>query len=615
MPAAAADIKAGAIRRMLRGLICAMACCVPALAIAGIQVASFEDATGDLRLEQVAAPENAPRFTPLHEEPINFGLTESAYWLRIAVPAGATGQLLEVATPYLDLLDFHRPSPQGGYELVATGDHRSFATREINFRHPVFRLAPHPPTDGVHYLRVKSAGALQVPLRVWAEEEFHLAASHEHLLFGLFYGLILVMILYNLFLYLGIRDRAYLWYVVYVAAFGLFMFARNGFAFQWMWPSSAWLGNNSHYLLITCAIVAAVQFTRQFLDTAARTPRLDTALRIAAALGIVVVSATLAGWQRAAVLLVQAHSLVAVGLGIVAAVLVWRSGYAPARFYIIAFGALMASSIFSVARNLGLFPTNFLSTYGVQIGSAAEIVLLALGLADRINTLKREKEFAQAEALQSQQLAFATLQRHEQELERRVQLRTEELARANELLLQREQALEHMAHHDALTGLANRALLEDRLTQALARARRNQTQVAVLLVDLDRFKAINDTHGHEHGDALLLAVATRLRAAVRDRDTVARLGGDEFVILIEETRDAADCDRVAEKLLRAIVEPVPFREVTLRCSASIGAAIFPADGEDPATLQRRADEAMYAAKHAGRNSYRRLVPGSPAITA
>ena len=576
-----------------------------------MQVAWLEDAAGDLRIEQVAAPANAVRFQPVQRQPINLGLSASVYWLRITVPAPAAGQLLEVASPYLDLLDFHRPRPGGGFELVATGDHRPFATREIDYRHPVFRLLVNRPGDGVYYLRVASSGALQVPLRLWTAEEFRVAALEEHFFFGLFYGLVLVMTLYNLFLYLGIRDRAYLWYVAYVALFGLFVFARNGFAFQWLWPTSVWLGNNAHYLLVTAAIAAAIQFTRHFLDTSTRTPGFDTALRVCAALGVVVIAATLMGWQRAAVLLVQAYSLFAVGLGLLAAIFVWRSGYAPARYYLIAFAALMASSVFSVARNLGLFPANFLSTYGVQFGSAVEVVLLALGLADRINTLKREKELAQAAALDSQQLALTTLQTHEAALEHRVRLRTEELAHANDLLRQRELALEHMAHHDVLTGLANRALLEDRLAQALARARRNQSSIAILLVDLDKFKEINDTHGHDHGDAMLRAVAARLRATVRDSDTVARLGGDEFVILIEQMREAVDCDLVAEKLLQVIVEPVLFRGAALRCSVSIGAAMFPTNGDDAGMLLRQADAAMYAAKRAGRNAYRRGWEGLP----
>lgn len=596
--------------RFLR-LLVFVALLAPLASSAAVRVDWLEDASRQLRIEQVADAERSAGFIATDPEFASFGLSRSAYWLRITVPPGDQPLVLEVATPYLDKLDFHRPRSGGGYELVATGDHRPFATREIDYHHPAFRLATSARAESVHYLRVENAGALQIPLRFRTADEFRQAAIDEHFVFGMFYGLALVMVAYNLFLYLGIRDRAYLSYVIYVSLFTLFVLARNGFAFQWLWPQSPWLGNNSHYLLVAAAVAAATQFTRDFLDTAVRTPRLDLALRLAAAFGLTVVAASLAGWQRGAVLLVQLHSLAAIGTGVAAAVVALRAGYAPARYYLIAFAAIMATALFSVARNLGLFPANFLSTYGVQVGSALEIVLLALGLADRINLLKRDTEIAQAEALQSQRAALAVLQNHEHELEQRVQLRTEELARANEQLLQREQALEHMAHHDPLTGLANRALLEDRLAQALARARRRQTGVGLLLLDLDEFKEINDTHGHGHGDAMLRATAERLRAAVRDSDTVARLGGDEFVILIEEMHAAEDCDAVASKLLAAAVEPVAFRDVLLRCSVSIGGAVFPADGDEAEELLKRADAAMYAAKRAGRNAYRRASDLAP----
>ncbi len=603
-----------ALRRLaghLLHLIVFAALLAPLGALAAIRVDWMEDASRELRVEQVADAGLAGRFAASDPEFASFGLSRSAYWLRITVPPGVSPLVLEVATPYLDRLDFHRPGPGGGFELVATGDHRPFATREIDYHHPVFRLATSARGDSVHFLRIENAGALQIPLRVHTEEAFRQTAIAEHFAFGMYYGLALVMALYNLFLYFGIRDRAYLSYVVYVSLFSLFVLARNGFAFQWLWPDSPWLGNNSHYLLVAAAIAAATKFTRDFLESSLRTPRLDLALRFAAAFGLTVVAATLADWQRGAVLLVQVHSLFAIGVGVAAAIVALREGYAPARYYLIAFAAIMITAVFSVARNLGLFPANFLSTYGVQVGAALEIVFLALGLADRINLLKHEKAVAQAEALRSQRTAFALLQSHEQELQQRVQLRTQELARANEQLRQREQALEHMAHHDPLTGLANRALLEDRLSQALARARRHQARIGVLLLDLDEFKAINDTHGHAHGDAMLRATAERLRAVVRDSDTVARLGGDEFVILIEGMRTAEDCDGVAAKLLAAVVEPVAFRGVVLRCSVSIGGAVFPADGADAEGLLKRADAAMYAAKHAGRNAYRR-ADGGPA---
>jgi diguanylate cyclase (GGDEF)-like protein len=159
--------------------------------------------------------------------------------------------------------------------------------------------------------------------------------------------------------------------------------------------------------------------------------------------------------------------------------------------------------------------------------------------------------------------------------------------------------LDHLAQYDDLTGLANRALLRDRLERALAGARRHRSEVAVMILDLDGFKAVNDTLGHAAGDRLLRAVADRLRNRVRETDTVARLGGDEFALVIENLVRPEHAALVARKLLDALEAPVQVDGAEARVGASIGAALYPRDAEDPAALLRLADAAMYAAKAAG----------------
>jgi diguanylate cyclase (GGDEF)-like protein/PAS domain S-box-containing protein len=166
-----------------------------------------------------------------------------------------------------------------------------------------------------------------------------------------------------------------------------------------------------------------------------------------------------------------------------------------------------------------------------------------------------------------------------------------------------EEQIEFHAYHDVLTHLPNRKLFTDRLMQNITRARRSQRPVAVMFVDLDHFKTINDTLGHEAGDELLLEMSRRLRDCVRDDDTVARLGGDEFTIILAELRHPEDAAGVAEKIILAVQEPMTIAGTTLEISASIGISLFPEDGNDPETLLRNADSAMYRAKESGRNTY------------
>jgi diguanylate cyclase (GGDEF)-like protein/PAS domain S-box-containing protein len=171
-----------------------------------------------------------------------------------------------------------------------------------------------------------------------------------------------------------------------------------------------------------------------------------------------------------------------------------------------------------------------------------------------------------------------------------------------------EAKLEFIAHHDSLTGLPNRALFQERFRQALTRARRRDGTVAVLFVDLDQFKTINDSLGHHVGDKLLQVVATRLQTCVRETDVVARLGGDEFTIMVDDLRDSQDAGKIAEKLLSVLADPIELDEHNLVMSASIGISCYPHDGPDAETLLKNADAAMYAAKEGGRKTFQYFKP-------
>lgn len=165
-----------------------------------------------------------------------------------------------------------------------------------------------------------------------------------------------------------------------------------------------------------------------------------------------------------------------------------------------------------------------------------------------------------------------------------------------------EERLEHIAHHDALTGLPNRVLLNDRIDTALRRAQRSDTMVAVVFLDLDRFKDINDSFGHATGDLVLKQVASRISETVREEDTVARLGGDEFVILMEDIDDAAFVEQASQRIVTCLNPPISAEHQEFFIGASLGISVFPRDGNDAESLIRNADTAMYQAKREGRNA-------------
>jgi len=166
-----------------------------------------------------------------------------------------------------------------------------------------------------------------------------------------------------------------------------------------------------------------------------------------------------------------------------------------------------------------------------------------------------------------------------------------------------QEKLEHVAHFDALTDLPNRLLLADRLKQAMVMARRHSQSLAVLYLDLDGFKYVNDHYGHNVGDELLIALSIRMKQALREVDTLARMGGDEFVAVLVDIKTTQDCVRMVERILRACSEPVTVEGKVLQISASMGITLYPQDDVDADQLMRHADQAMYEAKQAGKNRY------------
>lgn len=200
------------------------------------------------------------------------------------------------------------------------------------------------------------------------------------------------------------------------------------------------------------------------------------------------------------------------------------------------------------------------------------------------------------EMLRQIELRDHELQQAHDYLEARVAARTQELTELT-------QQLEHLAYHDNLTGLANRITFEDHLRLAIDQAQRHHQRFAVFFLDLDRFKLINDTLGHDVGDKLLITIARRLTTCLRQSDTLARLGGDEFAILLPQLRHDTDAAEIAHKIIQAITAPLEISGYHLHITTSIGISLFPEDGDSVASLVKNADTAMYRSKDSGRNQY------------
>lgn len=268
-----------------------------------------------------------------------------------------------------------------------------------------------------------------------------------------------------------------------------------------------------------------------------------------------------------------------------------------ARFFVLAWAALLIGVLVIALHNLGVLPSNFATSNALMIGSSLEMMLLSLTMADRITDLQHAHDQAQAETIQVKQQLLENEQAHRLQLSAKVAERTRALELANQRLQESQVLLEYQANHDALTGLINRKVWSDRLAQAQARATRKHSRFALLVVDIDNFKAINDHHGHAAGDSVLIAVAQRLSRDVRESDTVARLGGDEFVLILESVQTPADIGTLKQKLLDSIAADIELKDgTTLQVNVSIGSAIYPDDSTNLELLFNVADDVMYQEK-------------------
>jgi diguanylate cyclase (GGDEF)-like protein len=569
----------------------------------------LEDPGHRLSIGDVAAPAMSGRFqraAALGAE-INFGYSRSAYWLRLQlrVPPGAARQwLLEVAYSSLDRLEVYTPRAGGGFNVQAAGDLQPFVERPFPHRNLVFPLTLTGEADQAIYMKVVSAGNLTIPATLWQPAALHHHDQLSYSLLSIYYGLLLALLLYNLLLFFAVRDRAFLAYVAFVAAMAVAQASWNGLGNQFLWPQWPAWGNIALPSGMAAAAFFGTLFARTFLDTHRHFPRLDQVLvaqmavfAIAAFLPVVVsyhvgaIAVSVAGLVGAAV-------LTASGIYCVA------KRQPGARYFLLAWTVLLLGVAVLALRNLGWLPTNVLTFYSMQIGSAAEMLLLSIALADRIQAIRLDKERAIKELLAARQETVGALLRSEQALESRVAARTRELEQANARLDQKEQELQHLGQHDALTGFANRILLGEILGRAVARARRTGHALSGLVVDLDGFKNINGLHGRSVGNQALMTFAARLRDSVRENDAVARISDDEFFVILEDLVDREIAVRVADKIISSLSKPVIVGALTLRVGVNVGMAYFPDHANSPDHLMRSADAALYAAKSAGPNCWR-----------
>ena len=556
----------------------------------------LHDVDGNADLDAARRWQQEGRFQPLPSASAAFGFQPGAFWFHarlVNLHPGEPRWLLVQEYALSDRVDVYMLREDGTVQHQRGGDHAPFKVRSIRYRHPNFAL-DLPPGDAVDlYVRVQSQSSMQVPLSLYTPTAFTEMSRDAQLAIGLYYGILLALFFYNLVLWLTLRDPSYFWYLFHITAFGLVLFTLNGLGFEYLWPSSAWLADKAVPLSICLALIGMQQFARTFLELPQRWPRGNWVslglITFFALLGL----ASLELPYRVSTPIASRAVLVGVLWIAVASIVVLRRGYRPARLFLLAWAMFLLGTTMFTLVAFGVLPKTFYTEYGVQIGSALEMLLLSVALGYRYAALRNENERIVREA--------------KLHLEQKVMQRTGELRSALGQLENAHARLRESSQRDGLTGLHNRTHFRERLLEILERGDR---PVSLLMIDLDHFKSINDRHGHLVGDDCLRWAARTIGQTLRPHEALlARFGGEEFVAALPGM-GVHDAAHVGESLRQALhAHPCTSGPHTVRISASIGVHQLPTghgdDGDDAIDQAlQRADEALYAAKAGGRDCVR-----------
>lgn len=372
----------------------------------GSRTLFLEDPTGSLTLPELLTPQFQDKWQQNQGNTINFAFSSSVYWLRVDLHATLTPAepwLFEIAFPLQDFVDFYIVE-DGNIEYEAlTGDRRKFSTRPIAYRNFLFPVDIKQSEYKQVYIRLANTDGLHepIPMILWDATEFTLTHGERSIGLGLYFGIMVVMALYNLFLYASVRDITYLYYVTYIVGFSFWLFSYYGFSFQYLWPKHPTLGNQSTIFLTCVWTIFMAQFVVSYLNANENLRWFARVMRIYIGCMIVTMLVSFSGNYSIGIFSVIGLGFPACIAGIVAGVVSWRSGYRPARFFLLAWSALLLSLIVFCLKIAGVLPPLWFIERSVQIGSALEVILLSLGLADRINVLKKEKFAAQSASIQS----------------------------------------------------------------------------------------------------------------------------------------------------------------------------------------------------------------------
>jgi len=401
------------------------------------------DSSKTLTLRDVLTPETLARFQRSTQDIPSFGLVKPTYWFLMHVRNTAPkfdDWLLEIAYPPLDSVEVFTHDSAGGWSSVVMGDLMPFSQRLVKTRTYVVPLQLHDTLVHTIIIRVNTESSMQMPMILRHSVQFAEATTRTELVYGLFFGVMLALVLYNGFLYVSLRSLYYAFYTFYITASALYLVVLNGYALQYIWNDSPRFVNYLNVGMVGLVIFSLALFAREFLRLRRFAPLMAKALMVAMAGGLAVAFAGIFLPYRLGVQVGVIVNFITITLVVVSGALVWKRGNSSARYFFIAVSFFLSGNIIFVLKTIGFLPSNAFTNHIVEIGLAVEGLLFAFALAERYRQFRIEKEDAQKEALRIEQEAKA-------HLEGKVQERTTELAKTNDemqrqMVILNDQAIE-----------------------------------------------------------------------------------------------------------------------------------------------------------------------------
>lgn len=545
-----------------------------------------------LSLAQVKSIE-ASHWQITSTENINLGFSQDHHWFRLRLTHltdSETLWFLRSKYPLLDVFDLYLFSDAVLMQEFHTGDTLPFDSRPINHPSFIFPLTIKNNQHYVIYIHVQTTGSLQLPLSLQAESTFWQSLWLENTTRAIFYAILFSMIFYNFFILLIIRSQTYLYYVLYLSSFTLLMASIHGWTYQLIWPNNPRINEVSLIFFMGMLVSTAALFTSSFLRLKELRPNTNKIVMMLASLGII--TSVMSFFVHYDIMIRAANVLTITVASLAIFLTLHALIYNPRReviIFMIAWVSALAGFILFTSQKFSLLPINTLTEYGVETGGVLVALLLSLGLADRINSERKRR-------LETQKHMLEIQRRANKNLDKKVKERTTELEVINN-------QLQTASITDSLTQIKNRHYFDYKFPTEYRRAHRDQTDISLLMLDIDHFKQFNDNYGHQAGDEVLRKVAATIHNVVsRPGDTVFRYGGEEFIVLLPSTSKNG-AYQIAENIRQHVANmSFQWQGATLSITISIGiASCTPDETTNKTELIKKADHFLYIAKDQGRN--------------